>query len=606
MGEYWKELHKLLPPSAEEKKLALHLFNEYREKGYLNRLNRELSEFPLPSTVDFIYRCVQIHGTASPVARRRDSRWMCGCDFCFFNIRAAGEGRRTGDLVRAALLLTGIRADAVHLAPLTRIAGENLNALLSHSHISGDLACPELEGSGLTVEDQLAGFVEAAHALNFRVGFDLPLTLSWDAEVLYHRPEMFRWIKLDGSRGFARESGLPFREEITREVQADYARRIGEIVKKHRDRGVSWDRMGEFVREEGFYPVPVNAQRGRGVPYFITFDGEEGHPQFSQSSQKSRMTTFMFTCPGGEGAVENGEAEAYFSRIFPLWQKRYAIDFLYTDSLGPAFLDSEHHRETPSAGQIERQVGINRKGKRFSGAVTTGSPEKSRAFAEAGFDLILDRTDHVRQDRAFMETQLALAESMEDLNGRGRQHFSVAFPLGSVERGSLSSLQRVRRNHFLARFLSCGPARRSKYELMGINDGSSGLASSLGERKNLEWSEDRSSADFYHTLEDIYGKERRILEKGQIVRYYLDDRIFWWIIKGGRELLVPVISVENEDMLPPGPAEIDIAPWLGSRKSPTLLEYDFSSPAGNLILFMGGKLTSDRIPYRSFRLYSIS
>jgi len=606
MGDYWKRLHKLLPPSDEEKHLSLQLFNEFREKGYLNRLNRELAEFPLPVTVDFINRCIQLHGAVSPVNRKRDSRWMCETDFCFFNIRAGGTGRKTGDLVRSVLLLTGVRARGVHLAPVTRIAGENLNALTSHSHINPDLACPELEQFDLTPEEQLAGFVEAAHAMNFRVGFDLPLTLSWDAEVLYHKPGMFRWIKLDASRGYARESDLPFLQEISGEIQADYAKRITDIVNKQLARNVPWSRMGGFVRDEGFYPVPINTQRGLGVPYYITFDEEECCPQFSQSSQTTGMTTFMFTFPGREGEIIHNEAESYFSRIFPLWQEKYAIDFLYTDSREPAEKSSDHHRETPTGEQMRRLIGTNRRRKRFSGHMTSGEADQADLFAGNGFDLILDRTAPVRQDRAYMEEQLALGEEMLSWNGKGRQTFSIAFSQGYTERGSLTSLQRVRRNHFLARFLFCGARRRSKYEFMGTNDGSSGFINALGQAQNLEWSEDRSSADFYHTLEDIYRKEAAVLGKGEILHYSLDDRCFWWIIKGGRGLLVPVISVENEDMLPPGHLEIDITPYLPSRKSPAVLEYDFSSPSGNLVLFMGGTLSVDRIPYRNFRLYSIS
>ncbi|MDC7221923.1 MAG: hypothetical protein PQJ59_18475 [Spirochaetales bacterium] len=605
MGDYWKQLHHRFPPSHEERALSLRLFQEYSRLGYLRRLNRELLETPLPVIVDFFQRSTALHSGRSPVSRKHDSRWMCESDYCFFNIRGAGQGRRPGDLVRAAFLLTGLRVDAVHLAPLTRAAGENLNALMSHSQVNRDLLCPEL-GEDFTAEDQLYGFVEAAHSLGIKVGFDLPLTLSRDGEVLYHRPEMFRWIKLDSRRGFDRESGLPFAREISREVQEDYARRIKEIVQKHLDRGIPYAKMGAYVREEGFFPVPVNAQRGKGVPYFITYDRDEQKPLFSQSSQESEMTTFQFTFPGDDFREEQKEAADYFSRIFPLWQNKFRIDFIYTDSLAPAWEDSELPGETPTPGQISRQVSLGKGTKRFAGAMTSGLPARSDQIAESGFNLIIDRSNVMRQDREYMNRQLYLYDLLAEINQAKRQTFSVVYHLGYAERNSLSCQQRLRRNHFLSRFLNCGMSRRSKYEAMGLNDGSSGFTTSLRERKNLEWSENRESLDFYHNLEDIYEREKVLLNKGKILHYHLDDRVFWWVIGAGKKLLIPVISVENEDMLPPGEQEINLSPFLKTSKAPTVMEYDFQSPSGNLVLFMGGHLPVERIPYRNFRLYSIS
>ena len=605
MGDFWKILNKKFPPSAEEKDLSLHLFQEYSRKGYLGRLNRELVEIPLPVIADFFHRSTSLHGDSSPVSRRRDSRWMCESDYCFFNIRAAGLGRRPGHFMGAAMLLTGLRTDAVHLAPLTRQAGENVNALLSHSHINPDLLCPELEGL-YSDEEQLNGFIEAAHSLGIKVGFDLPLTLSWDGEVLFHRPDMFRWIKLDAQKGFDRESGRPFSEEISRDVQEEYAARIRKIVEKNLSRGISYDRMGPLIREEGFFPVPVNSRRGKGVPYFITYDETEGKPLFSQSSQDSEMTTFQFSYPSGSGGEEIGGTGDYYARIFPLWQKRFHIDFLYIDSLGAAWEDAGQPRETPTTDQISRQIGKGRETRRYAGAMTTGRPLQTDKIIQSGFNLIIDRSGVSRQDREYMEKQLELYRILRETNGKKSQHFSIVYHLGYQERGSMSSQQRVRRNHFLSRFLGCGGGRRCKYESMGLNDGSSGLTASLRERKNLEWSEDRESLEFYHHLEDVYDKNKVLLEKGEIIDSHLDDRIFWWIIKKGRELLIPVISVENEDMLPPGECAIDVSPYLPSRKAPTIMEYDFNSSTGNLVLFMGGRLSVDRIPYRSFRLYSIN
>jgi hypothetical protein len=606
MVDFWKKLTILFPPTHEERALSLMLFQEYNRLGYLKKLNRELIETPLPVIIDFFHRSISLHSGSSPVRRRRDSRWMCESDYCFFNIRAAGVHRKPGDYVRAAFLLTALRCDAIHLAPLTQSAGENLNALVSHSHLNPDLLCRELPKEDFTPEDQLCGFVEAAHSLGIKVGFDLPLTLSWDGEVLYRRPEMFRWIKLNREKRFDRESGLPFTQEIARDIQKGYALRIGEIVQKNLTRGFTYAQMGPLVREQGFFPVPVNAQRGKGIPYFITYDEEVNKPLFSQFSHNSEMTTFQFTFSGTKPEEEQQDASEYYSHIFPFWQKKFQIDFLYTDSLGPVWEGSEQLREAPTPGQIGKQIVLAKETKKFTGAITTGNPSRADKLSESGFNLIIDRTEICRQDKDFMDEQLALYYDIKTINDQKRQVFSVVYHLGYNEKNSHSSQERIRRNHFLSRFLGCGMGRRSKYEVMGLNDNTSGFIASLRERKNLNWNEERESLNFYHNLEDIYRREKTFLDKGEIVHSFLDDRIFWWIIRWGKKLLIPVISVENEDMLPPGKCEIDISPYLSRRSAPAVLEYDFQSSSGNLILFMGGHLPLEKIPYRSFRLFSIS
>ena len=606
MGDFWKKLNLLIPADEGERERSRQLFHEFQHRGYLSLTNRKLLELPLCIIIDFFKRSEALHRGSSPVSRRRDSRWMGKSDFCFFNIRSAGAGRDSGDIIRATILLTPLRTNCIHLAPFTASEGENINAPLSHSHINENIVNKELKELGISGEEQLSGFISAAHSLKMMVGMDLPLTLSPRGEVLLHRPELFRWIKLDPSHPFTLEGGQPFTFEIEKQSQQIHAEKIKKLVEKKRTAGISYSEIGLYLKEEGYYPVPVNEKRGKGVPFFITYDKDEREPLFTNSSQKSQMTTFLFTHPGKEGErVENVEAEKYFSRIFPLWQNRINPDFIYFDSLAPSFKDDIPYNEAPTAEQVKRFTQAASDSKQYTGIMTSGSSDELAEYAQAGIDLIIDRHVSLRQDKEYMERLLRINTQIKEFNEENHFCRSVLFPLGQPDQNSHTGLQRVRRNHFLSRFLGCGSSWRGKYELMGFNDGSSGVVPSLNKIRNLEWSENREHLLSYHNLEDIYAREKHIIEKGEIIHTYLDDRVFWWVIKAGKNLLIPLISVENNDMLPPNRVEINLDPFINTRNSPTIMEYDFESPTGNLILFMGGKLPLERIPYRSSRLFTI-
>lgn len=586
MGNYWKELGKKVPAAKEERDLGRRLFHEYREKGYLSLTNRELSELPLEVIIDFFNRQTAVHGTSSPAGRKRHSRWMEGNSYCFFNIRGGGKGRQTGDLVRSAMLLTLLRVEAVHLAPVMAIDGENLNSLHSHSILNADLVNSRAEGLGFTGDEQLAGFIEGAHSLNMAVGMDLPLTLSARGEALLHKPEFFRWIKLDLSGPGGLYGGETYSSILSQESQDNLCREINAFVGNKRDRGLPYGEIGRMLREEGYYPVPVNKERGRGVPAFISYDREEGSPLFANSSQESGLTTFSFD---RDGAVR------YFSRIIPLWQERYRADFFYIDSLAPSFQGDAPDGEAPGKGQVAMVIEAARTKKASTGFLTTGRPENFMPFGEAGFNGLVDRVGGVRQDRRYMESLL---------RPEGLRRGSRLLSLGSPDPYSHTAGRRLARNHFLSRFLT--EQGLAKYEYMGFADGSPGFIPSLGARKNVEWREGRDQLASYHILEDIYHRVKEKLIKGKRVRTYLDDRICWWIIKSGKSLIIPVISVENDDMLPPGEFSIDPAEFLSPGAAPSLMEYDFRSATGSLILYMGGPLPLERIPYRSFKLYTIN
>ena len=71
-------------------------------------------------------------------------------------------------------------------------------------------------------------------------------------------------------------------------------------------------------------------------------------------------------------------------------------------------------------------------------------------------------------------------------------------------------------------------------------------------------------------------------------------------------LLIAIVSVENEDLLPPEPIRIDYASYLKDSAAMTVLEYDFVEERGLLRLSADTLIEAGGIPYRGFRLYAVT
>ncbi|MCK5735485.1 MAG: hypothetical protein KAH21_03360, partial [Spirochaetaceae bacterium] len=67
-----------------------------------------------------------------------------------------------------------------------------------------------------------------------------------------------------------------------------------------------------------------------------------------------------------------------------------------------------------------------------------------------------------------------------------------------------------------------------------------------------------------------------------------------------------VISVENEDLIPPEPLRIDYSSYLKEVETMTVLEYDFQGNRGLLHLSADTFIETGNIPYRGFRLYAVT
>ena len=80
----------------------------------------------------------------------------------------------------------------------------------------------------------------------------------------------------------------------------------------------------------------------------------------------------------------------------------------------------------------------------------------------------------------------------------------------------------------------------------------------------------------------------------------------WKIFAIVTALLIAVISVENEDLLPPEPLRIDYAAYLKEADALSVLEYDFRGNRGLLQLSANTIIDTGSVPYRGFRLYVVA
>ena len=174
------------------------------------------------------------------------------------------------------------------------------------------------------------------------------------------------------------------------------------------------------------------------------------------------------------------------------------------------------------------------------------------------------------------------------------------------ERESRPRRERALIKRFVARFLGCGPSRRPLLETMGALEGAWGYAKSLEAASGLGWMPDPQDAATGHSIENIAEDFREITVNGEHLEKHLSDRTAWWVLRSKRGLLIAVVSVENEDLLPPEPLRIDYSMYLKETRVMSVLEFDFREDRGVLRLSADTLIDAGPVPYRGFRLYAVT
>ena len=558
----WKRLSRLFPADKAAAASAAELFREYESDGYLGRPAAEILTADLPVIVDFFRRVALMHSFESPILRRRDTRWMSEFDYTLVNIRAAGIENRPGNFLRASFFLATLRTRGIILAPITKGASENLEILESHAHIREELADRSALEAGITPELQAAAFCEAAHLLSLALGYELDYRVDPLAAVVLNRPDLFFWTK-DGE--FTPDEAV--QDELREEVRS----RVAAVRKT----GVAMDRK-----------VYSSALEMTGLAALPSTDGT------------SRTSLALRLAANGDIGEHRDTAVAYWGRVFDLWRDRYGFDFLLLKGTRE-FSDRSLARKAADAARkagVRWNIGVAAEGKTFD----------VESFGVQGVDLVFDDDAEEKADMDWFGKTFALDEKLRRVNLGRKLRFSVPLAVNPGEKESRPRRERAHIKRFVARFLGSGPSRRPLLETMGALEGAWGYRGTIERAVSMGWLPDASDAAIGHSIEDVAGLYKDMIDGGERLDKHVSGRSAWWVIRSRRGLLIAVISVENEDLLPPEPMKIDYSSYLKEKETMTVLEYDFRGDRGLLHLSVDTFIDTGNIPYRGFRLYVVT
>ncbi len=653
----WKRLARIFPADREQSEHAAGLFREYESRGYLNMPTETLLCCPLEVAADFFRRMALMHSLESPVLRRRDTRWMSEFDYTLMNIRAAGTADYPGDFLRASLFLATLRTRGIILAPVTRGPSDDLTVLESHALIREELVNSRARDAGVNAGQQMAAFSEAAHLLGLVLGFDLDYRVDSLAAVVVNRPELFFWTK--EGRAPRDEKG---QDELRREVKNRIAavRKTGVAPKRELfEAALDLTALAAYPSADGSGRTPLALRKAvpggnlgvseasgtSGVPGALGSPGPLG----ASAKPAGLETSGVSDASGSAGAPHSPEefreeAVEYWGRVFDLWRDRYGFDFLLLRGTGglsggragalPGNWPGEEpggqagHRssgrqgspseteppgpgifpEVPGLALVRRAADAARKAgvRRNVGVAAEGLPRDVEKFGVQGVDLVLGDNPAARADRDWFDAAFALDATLQRINTGRKLRFSVPLAVdpGSSERRSWRERALLKR--FTARFLGVGPSRRPLLETMGALEGAWGYEPALKTPEGLGWCPDAGDARRGECLENIARRYESMRTGGEKIHVSVDSRLAWWVIRSRQKLLVPVVSVENPDLLPPEPFELDYAEYLQEPSGCSVLEFDFTEERGNLHLSVSTTIFVSGIPYRGFRLYVIS
>ena len=513
----------------------------------------------------------------SPVAGCADSSWMTRSDFCFFNIRAIGPERdRPGTFIDALKLLPVVRVNSIHLAPFFDCVFGNVYAVDSLTVINSEVVHPGYAAAGLGARDQLALFVDAAHALGMTVGFDLDPHTAQFSRVVLDNPEMFRWLELAPDRkGLA--GGVDEDAMLAEEAQAAIACRVRSIVRAacagaglarledpEAESGLVRATAQGIVREliaAGLWTIPSHTWGGAGLPGYIGYNDRDGYPLFEyldaegedQSGHAFGMLTPIKT---GTGLSVNTNPTAkapsapyepgirFFAGIFAEIRRLARFDFVrldYVDHVFDSVLEGTRDRplsDRPTPALLERIIAAARRDDPATGAMAERMGYDIESYAGVGFDLILGADVIRKPDMMFLDDMLRFNRELVALNAGRRVPVSIQFAIDSHDTGhpqidmdpSREGLRGMLWRLFLARFGSCGAGRRPKYEVIGNQDLTSGLYEANNRPVSLEWRDDRECVAAYHAFEDLYRRLRPSLDVSCIREYRVTPPFAFWCL----------------------------------------------------------------------------
>ncbi|RKX95863.1 MAG: hypothetical protein DRZ90_09640, partial [Spirochaetes bacterium] len=382
------------------------------------------------------------------------------------------------------------------------------------------------------------------------------------AAVVLNRPDLFFWTK-DGE--FTPDEAV--QDELREEVRS----RVAAVRKT----GVAMDRK-----------VYSSALEMTGLAALPSTDGT------------SRTSLALRLAANGDIGEHRDTAVAYWGRVFDLWRDRYGFDFLLLKGTRE-FSDRSLARKAADAARkagVRRNIGVAAEGKTFD----------VESFGVQGVDLVFDDDAEEKADMDWFGKTFALDEKLRRVNLGRKLRFSVPLAVNPGEKESRPRRERAHIKRFVARFLGSGPSRRPLLETMGALEGAWGYRGTIERAVSMGWLPDASDAAIGHSIEDVAGLYKDMIDGGERLDKHVSGRSAWWVIRSRRGLLIAVISVENEDLLPPEPMKIDYSSYLKEKETMTVLEYDFRGDRGLLHLSVDTFIDTGNIPYRGFRLYVVT
>ena len=649
MESMWQKIVDSLNISEEDKRVGNELYSEYSLKGYIEKSCIEMLKISDGAIAWFYKNAGEKNGVISPVKDKKESSWMAKSDFCFVNIRATGVEQEFGNMVSACKLFPLIRADAIHLGPFTAYDFEVIYAVTSVYTISYKIVNRALEKEGIDAESQMKALVQAAHSLGKTVGFDIePHTAQFAMSVIMN-PEMFRWYKMNRERSgldWGMESSLMMKEESQERIAMEVKiirdsilkeNRLKTIEEEHGDiterlkqkESIYFNLIGILI-DRGYWPVTSQAWNCHGVPAYDSYNREGNYMQFYYEGENGKnerekaypiLTPIKFykdipvnKAPEIKPEIFEKGVE-FFCNIFSRWRDEFDFDFVRYDSVDHIFDSIKNgdynwpSSDRPTPEILKRCIEASKSnGKNYVGNLAERMGLEIEEYASIGYDLMLgtDMMEYI--DRKMMEKSFEICERLKRVNQNRALNFSMVFCIDTHDTGNwglmgeplikLMGQQRIRQRHFVSRFISCGSARRPKYEVMGLSDMSYGLYNSNVKDINLEWQSDMQFNKKYNILENIYEKVKTIVDTGEISSKYIDDKLCWWIIKSGNELLIPMVSLENKSSEGIYNFEVTVA-----DKKCKIREYLFENGAEAEFELENGKLHIGELKYLEFKLF---
>lgn len=577
-------------------KIGNEILEEYKSKGYIKKIFSEIINYSYFSFVPLLKYLIEknnvIDKVKSIVENRENSFWMVESDFCFINIRAIGSNDNiTGDIINCAKLIPVLRCNSIHLAPFFECALDIVYAIDSLDVINEDIINKDFYKNGMSGEEQLIFLIDFIHLLEKSAGFDLEPHTSQYSRIVIENPEYFRWIKIDKERIFL-FNNISQTEMLKKEYQDKIIKEVKEIkdsiLKKYGLRNLKEKNKDSITKnahreitsnliKEGIWTIPSHTWKGAGIPEFKKYVKDGNYPEFEYISWENEdhrdhafgvLTPYKFydnlpvnKIPDKDNMpILDKNVFNFFSSIFINIQKKYNFDFVrfdYVDHIFDSVMDKSgkipiSDRMTPYI--IKSVIKKIRKKKKYIGAMAERMGTDLKNYKKIGFDLILGEDILYKISRSFIKNVLK-TNKMIDKTNKNNKRSSILFAIDTHDTGHpyfncvpylTYGKNGVIFRHFIGRFLCCGNFSRPKYEVIGMQDGSTGLYLANNKRISIKWNNDLELFNIYNNIEDIFEDLKDKLKETTFQKLYcIKSNIFYWEFKGKDFSIIPVVNINK-------------------------------------------------------------